>query len=69
VAIALYDLVPDSQHYFSLFEDTKRQQLTKALDNINAKYGKYTIYFGGMAGVEMSAPTRIAFTSIPQFDV
>ena len=35
------------------------------MDSINAKYGSQTLYFGGMHFARSSAPTRIAFQSIP----
>lgn len=68
VSIWLSELVPDSMHSFSFFENPRRQKLSTTLDKINAKYGAYTIYFGGVHGAKVSAPTRIAFTNIPEFD-
>jgi len=67
VGVTLFDLVPDLLHTLSLFEDKKRTQLSKAMDAINSKYGSDTVYFGGIHHVKHAAPTRIAFTSIPDW--
>ncbi len=66
VAVTLYNLVPNSEHTLSLFDELKRTSLAKAMDNINQKYGTNAVYFGGIHNVKSSAPTRIAFTSIPE---
>lgn len=68
VAIAFMDLIPGLERTFSLFEDTRRIKLSQALDNLNVKYGRDTIYFGGIHEVKASAPTRIAFANIPDKD-
>ncbi len=66
VGVTLYNLVPDSLHSFGIFDEEKRTGLAKAMDKLNAKYGKTAIHFGGMTG--RAAPTRIAFTSIPDME-
>jgi DNA polymerase-4 len=69
VGVSLYDLVPDSLHTAALFSDEqKRSQLSRAIDSINAKYGSNALYLGGIHHVREAAPTRIAFSSIPEFD-
>jgi DNA polymerase-4 len=69
VGVSLYDLVPDNLHTASLFpEEQKRSQLSRAIDSINAKYGNNAVYLGGVHHVREAAPTRIAFSSIPEFD-
>ncbi|HEX9654527.1 MAG TPA: DNA polymerase [bacterium] len=65
VGITLFDLVAEQLHTLSLFEDPKRNRLSQAIDAINAKFGTDTIYFGGIHEAKHAAPTRIAFTSIP----
>lgn len=65
VSITLFDLVHETDRTFSFFEDKKRSDLTKALDQINLRYGRNTIYFGGIHDAKMAAPTRIAFSNIP----
>jgi DNA polymerase-4 len=65
IGASLFDLVPAHLHNLSLFEDPKRARLMHAIDSINAKFGTDKVYFGGIHGVKHAAPTRIAFTSIP----
>jgi len=65
VGATLFDLVPAYLHNLSLFEDPKRDKLMQAMDAINLKFGTDKVYFGGIHGVKQAAPTRIAFTSIP----
>ncbi|MFQ5631143.1 MAG: DNA polymerase, partial [bacterium] len=67
VGITVYNLVPDNVHNLSLFEENKRAQLADAIDAINTKFGTNTIYFGGIHKAKTAAPTRIAFTSIPDW--
>ena len=66
VGINLVGLVPDKQHNLSLFGGGKRDALSLALDRINTRYGRETLYFGGIHDYKATAPTRISFTSIPQ---
>jgi DNA polymerase IV len=67
VGVSLYDFVPDNLHTASLFpEEQKRNQLSRAIDSINAKYGSNAVYLGGVHHVREAAPTRIAFSSIPE---
>lgn len=69
VGVTLVDLVPDNLHTLGLFEQEEseqhRAQLTVTMDEINTKYGTHTLYFGGMHLARAAAPTRIAFSSIP----
>jgi DNA polymerase-4 len=66
VGVMLYNLVPDHLHNFGLFDEEKRTGLAKAMDVLNKKYGKTAVHFGGMTG--NTAPTRIAFTNIPELE-
>lgn len=66
VSVWFTDLIETGERTFSLFEDKKRQDLSRALDKLNVRYGKDTLYFGGVHEVKSSAPTRIAFTNIPE---
>ena len=69
MGVQLYDLVPSGLHTPSIFsEESKRTSLACAMDAINAKYGGNTLYLGGIHHVRDAAPTRIAFSSIPEFD-
>jgi DNA polymerase-4 len=38
------------------------------MDAVNAEFGASVIHLGAMTGYETGAPTRIAFTQIPDFD-
>ncbi len=66
IGVTLYNLVPDNLHNFSIFDEDKRTGLAKAMDKLNTKYGKTAVHFGGMTG--SAAPTRIAFTNIPELE-
>jgi DNA polymerase-4 len=69
VGVSLYDLIPDHLHTIALFpEEQKRAHISRAIDSINAKYGSNAVYLGGVHNVREAAPTRIAFSSIPEFD-
>lgn len=66
VGICLSHLVPAAGHTGDLFGETgRRAPLLKAVDGLNAKLGKNTVYLGGAHGALNRAPTRIAFNHIP----
>ena len=69
IGIALGNLVPDHLHTLSLFSSTepevRRSRLTTTMDSLNHKYGTDTLCFASMLLAKAAAPTRIAFTSIP----
>ena len=44
-------------------------KLNKAIDKLNLKFGKNTIYFGGAHDALQDAPMRIAFNHIPDLKV
>jgi len=69
VSIVLSNLIPDACHNFSLFSSPRRENLAHAIDHINAKYGKNTVYFSSLQKFQAAAPTRIAFTNIPDIEV
>ena len=67
VGITLFDLAPDCGTSAPLFENQRRRdRLSDAIDRIDTKYGKHTLYFAAMFGAQHAAPTRISFTQIPQ---
>ncbi len=45
------------------------KKLNRAIDTLNAKFGKNTIYFGGAHEALKDAPMRIAFNHIPDLDL
>jgi DNA polymerase-4 len=69
VGVWLGDLVPDHLHTLSLFSnletESKRTRLTSTMDAMNHKYGTATLFPASMLLARVAAPTRIAFTSIP----
>jgi DNA polymerase-4 len=70
VALSLNKLSPVDAITVPLFENTgpAREKLNAALDKMNSKYGKNTLYIGGAHGALSSAPMRIAFTHIPDIE-
>ena len=69
VGVTLGNLVPDHLHTLSLFsgleEEGKRTRLATTMDQVNYKYGTHTVCFASMLLAGSAAPTRIAFSSIP----
>jgi DNA polymerase-4 len=67
--IWLGNLVPDHLHTLSLFSnlesETRRARITTTMDSLNLKYGTHTVMAASMLLAGAAAPTRIAFTSIP----
>jgi DNA polymerase IV len=70
VGVSLHNLVPDHLHTLDLFsglgEEQRRTRLTAAMDRMNDKYGTNTLCFASMLLAGAAAPTRIAFSSIPE---
>lgn len=68
VAVTLYDLVPNCSTSQPLFQSAKRRlDLARALDVVNTRFGRDMAYFGGMHGMDKAAPTRIAFSQVPDY--
>jgi DNA polymerase-4 len=69
VGVGLDSLVPDHLHTLSLFSsletESRRTRLTQAMDSLNHKYGLDTLAPASMLLAKVAAPTRIAFTNIP----
>jgi DNA polymerase-4 len=69
VGVQLSNLVPDRLHTLALFdsleEEQSRTRLIAAMDQLNDKYGMSTLAPAAMLAAYKAAPTRIAFTSIP----
>ncbi|TXH03787.1 MAG: DNA polymerase [Nevskiaceae bacterium] len=69
VGVTLLDLRPEQQQTLPLFEtDRPHGRLDTAMDRLNLRYGKSTVYFGRAHTARNSAPMRIAFTRIPDLD-
>ncbi len=73
VGVQLHGLVPAVQHTPDLFASTTapvkdRRKLMAAIDALNGKHGKNTVYFASaQAGLD-HAPMRIAFNRIPDLE-
>lgn len=66
VGVTLYNLSPDRGVPEALFnEERKRERLARAVDGVNARHGANALYLAAMHSARDSAPTRIAFSSIP----
>ncbi len=69
VGVGLDSLVPDHLHTLSLFAsletESRRTRLSTVMDSLNEKYGTDTLHVASMLLAKAAAPTRIAFTSIP----
>jgi DNA polymerase-4 len=69
VGMVLSDLRPAHCATPSLFEEDRRAtDLSHAMDEVNHEFGASVIHFGAMHGMKNAAPTRVAFTHIPDFD-
>ena len=68
VSMWFSNFVNEKEHQLSFFENDKRNQVYKAVDSINDKFGRDTIFVGSLQNNIDSAPTRIAFTQIPELD-
>lgn len=69
VGLTLSDLKPARNATPSLFPEERLQaELSHAMDDVNREFGASVVYFGSMFGLRDAAPTRIAFTQIPDFD-
>jgi DNA polymerase-4 len=69
VAVTLVQLSAAAACTRRLFDDEQHEKLDQALDRLNLKYGKGTVYFGGAHGALQTAPMRIAFSHIPDLDL
>jgi DNA polymerase-4 len=71
VGVWLGDLVPDHLHTLSLFSGiesepmAKRTRLSTTMDQVNTRYGTHMLSTASMLLARAAAPTRIAFTNIP----
>jgi DNA polymerase IV len=67
--LGLMDAHEAAGDLFATKPSANEAKLNKALDILNQKYGKNTIYFAGAHDALKSAPMRIAFNHIPNLDV
>ncbi len=70
VGIVLGDLVAEKNTAGWLYDgDRQQHDLARAMDRVNQRFGAHAVYFGGMYDMQDRAPTRIAFTQIPDLAV
>lgn len=70
IGMVLNDLIPNRNAAASLYEDDRqRQGLSGVMDAVNRRFGTNAVYFGGMHQMQDQAPSRIAFTNIPDLTV
>jgi len=68
VGVSFYGLMTPDEAARDLFQIKpleNEKKLSKAIDVLNLKFGKNTIYFGGAHNALKDAPMRIAFNYIP----
>jgi DNA polymerase IV len=69
VGVTLFKLSEKKDRTISMFGDKEvRDALNKAIDKLNTRFGKNTIYLAGAHRALGSAPMRIAFTHIPDLE-
>lgn len=70
VSMVLTDLMPARSATPSLFPiDRQVTELSHAMDRVNRVFGRQAVHFGSRHGLgDQAAPTRVAFTQIPDFD-
>jgi len=70
VGVTLFNLVAETNHTLSLFpKSADRKKLNQMMDQLNEKFGKHTLYYGGAFDALKEAPMRISFTHIPDLDL
>ncbi len=66
VGVTLLELNDAASQSGALFERVEaRDKLNAAIDKLNLRYGKHTLYFGGAHLALTAAPMRISFNHIP----
>ena len=69
VGVVLYDLLPDGQWTPSLFgEDAARRTASRAVDEINRRFGRGTLSMASVVPVRRTAEDKIAFSKIGEMD-
>lgn len=65
VGVSLADLVRASEHQQDLFEKPQNASLTKAIDELNEKFGKGAVGFGFAVSSSRKLTSKIAFQRVP----
>ena len=70
VSVTLFRLNETKNVTLSLFNFSKSTpEFNAAMDKLNLRYGKNTVYFGGAHSALESAPMRIAFNHVPDLEI
>jgi DNA polymerase-4 len=70
IGVVLSDLIASGNVTPPLWEtDRKLTALSHAMDRINQQHGSHALYFATLHDVLEEAPTRIAFTNVPDLDL
>ena len=70
VSVTLLHLTPEKEHTRSMFENEDRSSaLFSAVDELNFRFGKAALYFGGAHTALESSPAKIAFNHIPDIEI
>jgi DNA polymerase-4 len=70
VGVVFSGLVENGSVSPSLWEiDRKLTAASHAMDQVNQQFGSHSLYFAPLHNVQQEAPTRIAFTNIPDLDL
>ncbi|MBL1218501.1 MAG: DNA polymerase [Planctomycetes bacterium] len=70
VGMRLDDLTENRQAPIPLFPgERKRVRLARAIDDLNGRFGRHTVYFASMHHTRAAAPIRIAFGNIPDLEL
>lgn len=65
IGIVLADLQPIARHQPDLFDKPKAPNLTRAMDALNARYGRDTIFYGVP---KLAMTSKISFTRVPKME-
>ncbi len=68
VSIVLSGFAQEAEHQPSFFQNEKKERIFKTVDEINKKYGKHAVHIGSLNKALDKAPTRIAFSRIPELE-
>jgi len=70
VSVTLLHLTPEKEHTPSMFSNEDRSSaLFSAVDELNLRFGKAALYFGGAHTALESSPAKIAFNHIPDIEI
>lgn len=70
VGVTLLHLTPEKEHTQSMFDNEDRSSaLFSAVDELNLRFGKSALYFGGAHTALESSPAKIAFNHIPDIEI